>query len=338
MLLADTWALPEKQTICSKNKKYCFQIIPKKLTSQLDYFKDKVDGKENSGGDKKVKKNLCRGIFSVRNNDGFLSKRWEINLVNEVSPVSALVSENGNYVVTFDNWHGVGYGNEVVAIYETTSGNLIWNLGLPDFLTDSDISELPTSTSSIWWGGNHFIDWDRSFLVLEISKNGKRRHETDAKFFQIRIDLRNGNMLDEKRDRLPTLRFLIEPSADQAAVAETEKLGDAAIHCIGSDPSRWLSTKELVGKVLSKVIPQYSPAAKAVRATGQAVIAIGVSPDGNVTCVEPISGHPLLRMSIVNALQKWQFQESEQSFFGAIVFSGAIALVNPDGSIVKEKE
>ena len=43
-------------------------------------------------------------------------RRWLLTqgyfpLVNEVSPVTALVSDSGN-TITFDNWHSVGYGDD----------------------------------------------------------------------------------------------------------------------------------------------------------------------------------------------------------------------------------
>jgi hypothetical protein len=42
---------------------------------------------------------------------------WTATLSNKVSPVEALVSDDGKYVVTLDNWHRVGYGEDVVAFY-----------------------------------------------------------------------------------------------------------------------------------------------------------------------------------------------------------------------------
>jgi hypothetical protein len=41
-----------------------------------------------------------------------------------VAPVSALVSEDGAYLITFDNWHSMGYGDDVVVLYRT-DGTLI---------------------------------------------------------------------------------------------------------------------------------------------------------------------------------------------------------------------
>jgi hypothetical protein len=42
---------------------------------------------------------------------------WNVKLENEVAPVDVFVSDGGQYVVTLDNWHRVGYGDEVVAFF-----------------------------------------------------------------------------------------------------------------------------------------------------------------------------------------------------------------------------
>ena len=331
---ADSWALPEKRTVCSKNNKYCLKVIPKKLESQLSYFGDKVDGKENAGTDKKAKKNYCRGIFYSRNASGRLKKLWETKLVNEVSPVRVLVSDQGDYVVTFDNWHSVGYGDDTVAIYTTSNGSLIRKFGLSDFLTDSDIYELPASVSSIHWGGTHWIDKDKNQLVLEVTK-GKRTFEKDAEFFQIRAELNTGKILDEKRDRLPSLKFVIQPiDEDVAGVASS--LASKDTECFGGKESEKISAADLLKKAIKQERPNYPPAAKAVRATGKVVVEILVASDGTVECVRAVSGHPFLRASVVAAVKKWKFEIAQRSYSGFIVFEGTSALVSPDGTIIKE--
>jgi hypothetical protein len=285
----DTWSLPEKQTVCSKNNKYCLKIIPKKLTSQLEYFQDKVDGKENAGADKGVKKNLCRGIFYIRNESGLLRKRWEVNLVNEVSPVDAVVSDVGDYVVTFDNWHGAGYGDDVVAIYDARNGKLIRKLGLSDFLTESDIYELPHSVSSIWWGGTHYVDSRGGQLVLQVTK-GKRTYEKDATYFEVHIQLDNGKVLDEVRDRLPTLRFTIKAVDYEPSTNEIASLKDPN-ECFDVTSARHQSPSELLSRAVIKKVPVYPAAAKAVRATGKVAVEVIVNPDGSVKCARAVSGH-----------------------------------------------
>ena len=116
---ADTWALPKKEKYYSPNKEFYLEVTPKKLESQLKYFRDKVEGRENAGASKEEKDNRAKASFYARRAEGGYSKKWDFSLVNEVSPVSALVSSKGDYVVTFDNWHSVGYGDDVVVIYRS---------------------------------------------------------------------------------------------------------------------------------------------------------------------------------------------------------------------------
>ncbi|MHC4553288.1 MAG: hypothetical protein ACYSUT_11085 [Planctomycetota bacterium] len=42
---------------------------------------------------------------------------WNVKLENKIAPVAVFVSDDGRHVVTLDNWHRVGYGDEVVAFY-----------------------------------------------------------------------------------------------------------------------------------------------------------------------------------------------------------------------------
>ena len=43
---------------------------------------------------------------------------WKVVLSNEVSPTDVMVSDDGRYVVTFDNWYGAGKGQDVLAFYD----------------------------------------------------------------------------------------------------------------------------------------------------------------------------------------------------------------------------
>lgn len=122
---ADTWALPKKEKYYSPNKKYYLEVMPKKLESQLKYFEDKVEGRGNAGAQKKVKDNRAKGAFYARRDDGSYSKKWEFPLVNEVSPVNAVISSNGDYAVTFDNWHSAGYGDDVAKAAHAESAVIV---------------------------------------------------------------------------------------------------------------------------------------------------------------------------------------------------------------------
>lgn len=317
---ADSWALPKEETVCSKNNKYCLKVIPKKLESQLSYFKDKVEGTDNAGADKKAKKNYCRGIFYSRNSSGGLRKLWEAKLVNEVSPVTVLVSDQGDYVVTFDNWHGVGYGDDAVTIYAATDGRLIRKFGLSDFLTESDIYELPASTSSIHWGGTHRVDEVKNQLVLQVTK-GRRSFEKEAEFFEIRAELSTGKILDEIRNRLPTLSFSILPIDEETSrpITIPPSKNDT---CFEGKETDKINSSELIKKVIRKELPIYPPAARAVNARGKVAIELLVGSDGLVLCSRAVSGHPLLRAAVTEATKRWKFETSLQPYSGFIVFEG----------------
>lgn len=308
---------------CSANKKYCLKVEPKKLESQLAYFKDKVDEKGDAGAVKGIPDNFCKGSFFAKG-----KRLWNVRLVNEVAPVSALVSNNGDYVITFDNWHGVGYGDDVVSIYNAQSGKLIKKLGLSDFLTESDIYSLPASTSSIRWHGTHEIDYDKNELVLKVVKPAK-----DEQFFDVRVNLKDGAVLTEVKDRIPSLHFLLSTKV----VEEKEQVfpvKETPTQCPTMHESVPITTAELNRRIVSNEMPNYPPAAKAVRATGESVFMVVISVDGDIECVTPISGHPLLRATLANAMKKWKFEKSRERYNGTIVIEGkSILMLN--GKVVE---
>lgn len=323
LVKADTWELPVPTKYCSENKKYCLKVLPKKLQSQLSYFQDKVDGKEDAGANRNVKENFCKGIFSAKG-----KKLWDVKLDNEVSPVSVLISNEGNYVITFDNWHGVGYGDNVVAIYDGFTGKLIKKMGLSDFLTESDIYNLPASTSSIHWHGNHEIDYEKKQLVLKVVKPDK-----NDPFFDVHIDLKDGALLDPVIDRIPSLHFflstkLIEENGVVNAVPEGHN------ECESAQDAVYVPTLDFNRRIILQELPKYPAAAKAIQATGELVFEIVVSSAGEVECISAVSGHRLLRAVLVNAIKKWKFEPAPSRYKGRIIIEGKSALLL-DGKVIE---
>lgn len=317
LIKADTWLLPKTEKYCSENKKYCLKVEPKKLESQLSYFQDKVDDKENAGADKNNVENYCKGTFLLKN-----KKVWKIQLDNDVSPVSALVSNNGDYVITFDNWHGVGYGDNVVTIYSGLTGKLVKKLALSDFLTESDIYNLPASTSSIQWHGIHQVDYEKKQLILKVVKPSKNNDE----YFDVHIDLANGAVLDQVVDRIPSLQFFLSLKDNE----ETESkypVKENVNACVIDDSATQVSNGDFKNKIVQKEMPKYPPAARAVRATGELVFEVLISEDGNVECVNPVSGHPLLRVVLINSIKNWKFEKSQTKYKGKIIIKGEDALI-----------
>jgi len=311
---ADSWRLPKKEKYFSPNKKYYLEVTPKKVESQLKYFEDKVEGGNNTGALKGVKDNRAKGAFYARRADGKYSKKWEYPLVNEVSPVSALVSDGGDYVITFDNWHSVGYGDDVVVIYRS-NGTLVKKFGLEDILTEGDIETLPHSVSSIGWGGEHYIDEANGHLVLKVVSNGKSSWDDGAKFYELTIELATGRPRKPKRDLFPQLRVF--GGVDAGIAAEPSDASPSKPTCSSAEESFdspelvRIPSEQLYAKARERPLPPYPPLAKAARVESTIVVEVLVSKAGDVICARSLSGHPLLKGAALGALLKWKFEPVE---------------------------
>lgn len=325
---ADEWALPKKAKYYSPNKKYYLEVTPKKLESQLKYFEDKVDKKENAGAVKGLRDNQAKATLYVRRSDGAYSRKSEFPLVNEVSPVSALVSNDGNYVVTFDNWHGVGYGDDVVVLYRP-NGSVIKKFALEDLLTEGDIETLPHSVSSIWWGGDHYIDDSSDLLVLKIISNRKSPWEDGATFRELKLELATGRTLEPKRDLFPQPRVFgsvdagTTPELSQASPGKP--ICSAATDNFDSADAIRISSEQLYAKAKERPLPPYPVIAKAAHAEGTVIVEVLVSTSGNVICARSLSGHPLFRAASIAAVLKWKFEPVEAAGRSAKVV-GTVAI------------
>lgn len=307
---ADTWRLPKKEKYYSPNKSFYLEVTPKKLESQLKYFEDKVKGSNNAGAVKGVKDNRAKGAFYSRRADGEYSKKWEFPLVNEVSPVSAIVSSRGEYFVTFDNWHSVGYGEGVIVIYHA-DGTLVKKIGLEDLLTEGDIETLPHSVSSIWWGGDHYIDEASGLLVLRVVSNRKSPEEEGAKFQELKIELATGRSLEQKRDLFPQLRVFA--SVDTGAASEPSNASPSKPTCSSTEESFnsteaiRVPSEQLYAQAKERPLPPYPVIAKAAHVENTVIVEVLVSKTGDVICARSLSGHPLLRAAAIAATLKWKF-------------------------------
>ena len=129
--MADSWALPSTEVTASADGSWRLTVYPRGVSSQLAYFQDKVKEQDNAGAPPGEKRTSASGRMEQRVN-GKWKTVWEQPLLNEVSPVMVL-AVNGGAAVTFDNWHSVGYGNDVVVIYDATGHVVLglWLEGLP---------------------------------------------------------------------------------------------------------------------------------------------------------------------------------------------------------------
>jgi TonB family protein len=349
---ADSWELPQQRAYKSANGRFEFRVVPKQIESQLRYLQDKAERKANAGALAGVIDNVCRGTLYERKN-GKLVELWSIPLVNEVAPVSALVTNDGSYVVTFDNWHSVGYGDDVVVIYDS-EGRLWRKYALEELLPESYLTQLPTSTSSRTWGEGHQVDDENGLLILQIA-NFARPDEiidsgrTSRGFSSMKISLDTGRVVQWhprpwKEYQVasgrelgipggvpgglpggPTLVRIDWESCARERVFERNK----TVLDVGS---------VLADRTVSSVNPPYPPMAKAAGVTGRVTVQVLISDFGDVLCSRAVAGHPLLRRAAESAASEWRFEPAENGntpvwTLGTIAFDFRLVEVLPDGAV-----
>jgi hypothetical protein len=127
---------------------------------------------------------------------------WRKPLVNELAPVSALVSEADGSFVTFDNWGSKGYGDDAIVIY-SGAGTLRKKFALTDLMSDADFKRLPSSASSVHWGGPHELSHNERTLNVQIvaveglsvGESVEGNVEQEGEFRTVRIDMNSGKVL-----------------------------------------------------------------------------------------------------------------------------------------------
>ena len=174
---ADSWAPPSTETYVSANGNSRAIIVPRALAGALRYFEDKVEGVEPAG-----------------QATGAPALLWVRPLVNDVGPTSALVADDGSHLVTFDNWHSAGYGDDVVVIYDGR-GQLVRKLSLDQVLPPAYVHHVPRSVSSRWWSrGDHRLVESDAFVELQVAEPGSSIADEGTPV-PVRIRLADGAVL-----------------------------------------------------------------------------------------------------------------------------------------------
>lgn len=309
--VADSWRLPETETVYSKNRQFAVSIIPKQLAGQLEYFQDKVEGRAGAGAAEGVANNWPRALFYSVDPNQQLKLVAEFKLVNEVAPVTALVSNDGQYLATFDNWHSLGYGSDTIVIYRA-DGSLVRSLALEDVLTAKDIAVLPRSVSSIHWGAEHYIDEDRHLLVLRIA----RCTGLDLcleKPPEVAVNLTDGTLFRPARDLLPQLEptVSVHPGTTPSGQDWQVEPGDPACASQASFsrvPEVPFDSLQLATTDLA--LPGFTELARKAQVRGSVILELLVD-NGIVTCVRTIKGLPMgLTGSARDAALQWRFLPS----------------------------
>ncbi len=170
---ADVWDTPKEKVYYSENKSFKLIVIPTFIPEkyyQWDYFKNS-QVPFNKAGQRRKKRLLesitesdtilipCHGKFySISGADTVLM--WDRKLLNDNCPVHAIVSNEGSSVITFDNWYSMGYGVNVMVVYnEKGDAKRTYKL---EEITPYPLNDYSRSISSIGWrSGERYIDNDK---------------------------------------------------------------------------------------------------------------------------------------------------------------------------------
>jgi len=129
---ADSWAAAREITVRSGNRLYHARIIP-----------------GDSLGDTWGFSGAQRGEYARALLEGpGIRDRLTVTLLNPIAPVEAVLLDDGS-LMTFDNWHNMGYG-KVVVLYDRT-GKVVWSHELEDVFSEDLLRSIPHSVSSRWW-------------------------------------------------------------------------------------------------------------------------------------------------------------------------------------------
>lgn len=129
---ADSWAAAREITVQSGNRLYHARIVPGASLGDTWGF---------SGAQRGEYARAVLGGPGIRDHMTF-------TLLNPIAPVEAVLLDDGS-LMTFDNWHNMGYG-KVVVLYDR-AGKVVWSHELEDVFSEDLLRSIPHSVSSRWW-------------------------------------------------------------------------------------------------------------------------------------------------------------------------------------------
>jgi hypothetical protein len=158
---ADEWPAPRPIVAFSESGTFFVRILPGKSFG------------DTYGFAKAAKGPYAHAEFYARQRDKTYKLAWEKDLLNPVSPFLVLMNDGG-YIMTFDNWHNLGFGS-VVAIYGP-GGTVVRNYTLDQLYSTEQVESIPRSVSSRYWrcGSPVFTDpKEQAAVVVQEALGGQ---------------------------------------------------------------------------------------------------------------------------------------------------------------------
>ena len=141
-----------------------------------------------------------QGVLERRLSEDKWQEVWRIDLVNDIAPTDAIVTDDGDYVVTFDNWYSAGYGENVVVIYGP-NGSLVRSMTLTDIIPQTYQDALRSSVSSLDWRVNRMMSPDGEVAFIDVFAPGVSWVDGDPASLRFRIRLNDGVVILPRADK-----------------------------------------------------------------------------------------------------------------------------------------
>jgi len=178
----------------SQNGLYILTVYP----TQIPKNYNKEIKKRKRYPEKYINKSLkdtiipCYAILSKRiSRDELLTETvWKRDLVNSTAPQEVYVSNDGEFVVTFDDWFYSGKGENVMVVYDE-KGNKLQSYKLFE-ISPFPLNDLVQTISSIYWffGVENYSEFPKAIEILVINRKNqimkKRYSLTELKFETIK--------------------------------------------------------------------------------------------------------------------------------------------------------
>jgi hypothetical protein len=170
-IFADVWLPSQPRCYYSLNKKYCLKVFPTIIPHKYYKWKFAKPAKQRSFKACDTTILFCHAtLYQINGTDSTVL--WDKKLINQDSPLSVLVSDDGRYFITFDEWGFVGVGDHVMAVYNS-KGEMPKKYGL------EEISPIPIkdyfyqSVSGISWKcGTRFLNNSQIEICFRNGENG----------------------------------------------------------------------------------------------------------------------------------------------------------------------
>ena len=156
---------------------------------------------------------------------------------------------------------------------------------------------LKDENAAVIAGTSLFINGNNKNLIIKSNENGEFTTQLSAGTYDLTIS----------KDISSSFIAFIEIRENSINPNNVEFVIKTNTLCCGQSPDK------VFPKLVKFIVPPYPAAARAVRATGEVIVAVKIDKEGKITSAKAESGHPLLRKVAEQAATLSLFVTSENT-------------------------